>query len=125
MDTEILVGASLTQELLDDGQEMLALMARSGRAVLGAYWQFNTEAQEWRLHVAPDEREDDEQFQGIRQVLRALDSIPRLAKQIALFRLQIRSRDDLLYKIIREDVLPAMRQVPHWVNPELYCYRIS
>jgi hypothetical protein len=80
---------------------------------------------EWRLHVSPFERDDDELFCGIKQVLRAIDSVPRLERELGLLRLQIRSQYDLLYQAVKGRVPPAMRRHPHWVSPDLYCYCIS
>jgi hypothetical protein len=125
MDTEVLVATTLTHDMIDDGESMLESMCRTGSEALAAYWQYHVEAKEWRLHVTPYERDEDELFHGIRQVLRAIDSVPRLEQELGLLRLQIRSPNDLLYRSVRDQVSPEMRGQAHWVGPELYCYCIS
>ncbi len=126
MDTDVLVEGAMTGGMVDCGRQLLQELDREGVHPDAMYWEYDEECREWFLQIITSRMDTEDNFQVIRRVHKAIDSLPEVQEMLRPSYFTIRGVGDPGYKVSRQR-MPYGRSASEreWANRDFYCYRLS
>ena len=124
MDTDLLVGLKLTEELIELGRKFLTDLDESGLRPKAMFWQGCPALEDWDLYVVFPDAEDWDPMPDLRHLLQVYHQQHELRAVIGGLGLATMAPLDIRYRELKE-WMDWSGSGPGMVNEDLYVYRAN
>jgi len=124
MDSDVLVGVDLSDELISLGRKFLAALDQDGLRVKAMFWQRCPVMNEWNLNVVFADAEDWDPLPDTRQLIRVYRQQVELRNRIGGLGLASLMPSDIRYREMKE-CLDWNDHKAGLIRDDLYVYRAN